>query len=155
MMFLPDDKWSPRYEQQFYTIHINTYTKLDKPPLTESTFDDDSCHFLCSKPKFPAIYYNIEILCGTEKHTCLRRYSQFVSLSNKFDPTGKLGVRDKLPPKTGSFHNASEFFLDERMNRLYAFLREMLTRQEAVGSSLVEQFLELGVFKRKYEVSVY
>ena len=147
MMFLPDDKWSPRYEQQFYTIQIKTYTKLDTPP-EEDTFDNDACQFLCGGSKFPAVYYNIEVSCGTEKHTCLRRYSQFVSLCNKFDPNKKLDIRVKLPPKTGPFHEVADEFLDQRMNGLYAFLREMLTRQEAVGSSLVEQFLELDVFRK-------
>lgn len=36
-MFLPPDKWSPRYEQQFYTVEMNKYTKLDKDPTTGKT----------------------------------------------------------------------------------------------------------------------
>lgn len=34
MMFLPPDKWSSRYEQQFYTVEMKKYAKLDKDPTT-------------------------------------------------------------------------------------------------------------------------
>jgi hypothetical protein len=146
-MYLPDDKWSPRYEQQFYTLEMKTYSNINKPPSTDDTFTQESCNFLCGEPKFPAVYYSIEISCGTAKHTCLRRYSQFQSLCNKFDPTGKLGIRAKLPPKR-PFHEATDEFLGMRMKGLYSFLNEVLTRQEAVGNPLVVQFLELDVFRQ-------
>ena len=35
------------------------------------------------------------------------------------------------------------------MEALYAFLMDVLTRQEAVGNSVVEWFLELDVWNRK------
>lgn len=148
MMYLPEDKWSSRYEQQFYTINMKAYAKLDKAPTKEDNFTQDACQFICGKPKYPAIYYTIEVSCGTEKHTCLRRYSQFQQLCNKFDPNRMFNVRSKLPSKTGLFHKDTEEFLDERMSGLYVFLSELLTRQEAVGSPLVEKFLELDVFRK-------
>jgi hypothetical protein len=142
MMYLPQDKWSSRYDKQFYTIQINGYSTLDKPP--EGDFVQDTC-FLCTH-KFPATYYTIEISCGHDRHIVHRRYSQFVTLCKKFDPSNQLGVRSKLPPKTGLFHKDINDFLEDRMNALYGFLKGLLTRQEAVGNGVVERFLELGVF---------
>jgi len=149
MMFLPPDKWSPRYEQQFYTVEMNKYTKLDKDPTTDN---NDTCQIFCGKPKFPAIYYTIDIFCGTSKHTCQRRYSQFLTLCNKIDRDGKLGTRSKLPAKTGPFHRDTGGFIEERMEALCAFLKEVLTQQEAVGNSAVEWFLELDVWEDKSKV---
>ena len=147
MMYLPKDKWSSRYEQQFYTIQIQSYSKLNKPPTGASdSFTDVTCQFLCG-PKFPAVYYSIEISCGTKHHSCLRRYSQFQLLCNKVDPSGKLGLQLKLPPKTGLFHQETTYFLKERMQRLNMFLEDFLTRQEAVDNAFVEQFLDLHIFK--------
>lgn len=147
MMYLPDDKWSPRYEQQFYTIQMKKYSKLNKPPSTEDIFTQESCQLFCGQPKFPAVYYSIEISCGSSKHTCLRRYSQFLSLCNKFDPTGKLCIRARLPPKS-PFRETTDEFISVRMEGLYNFLNDLLMRQESVGNQLVAQFLELDVFRQ-------
>ncbi|KAL7483849.1 hypothetical protein ACHAW6_009492 [Cyclotella cf. meneghiniana] len=147
MMYLPEDKWSSRYDNHFYTIKMKTYTTLDNPPQTVDTFHQDTCQLLgvCGRAKFPAIYYAIDVFSGTDHRTCLRRYSQFRQLCNKIDPNGALGIRAKLPPKTGPFHKDTSDFLEDRLNGLNAFMREVLTRQDSVGNSLVEQFLELNV----------
>ncbi|KAL3781474.1 hypothetical protein HJC23_009143 [Cyclotella cryptica] len=149
MMYLPEDKWSSRYDKQFYTIKMKTYTILDNPPKTTDTFNQDTCQFLgiCGNAKLPAIFYTIDVFSGTDHHSCLRRYSQFRQLCNKIDPKGKLGIRSKLPPKTGPFHKDSSYFLEDRLNGLHAFLRELLTRQDAVGNLWVQQFLELDIFR--------
>jgi hypothetical protein len=148
MMFLPESKWSPRYETQFYTIRMNTYTTLAKPTPSSSsdhdddtTFGNDECSLCNQKNKFPAVYYKIEVLRGNTQHTCLRRYSQFVYLCNKIDATGEL--RRHLPPKAGLFHKDSPEFLEQRMKELYKFLMNVLTRPECVNDKWVEAFLEL------------
>ena len=145
MMYLPEDKWSSRYECQFYTIKMTAYAKFDKAPTTEP-FGQDNCQFLCGRNRFPAIYYEVNVFCGTKKHTCLRRYSHFLQLCNKFDPNGKLGVKRKLPSKTGPFHEPTPEYLQNREHGLHEFLKELLTRKEAVANPLVERFLELDVF---------
>mmetsp|Transcript_32256 Transcript_32256/g.59609 ORF Transcript_32256/g.59609 Transcript_32256/m.59609 type:complete len:160 (-) Transcript_32256:952-1431(-) len=157
MMFLPEDQWSPRYEEQFYTIRMKKYTTLHSPAEaakrnTDPFGDDDACSLfgLCNngKKKYPAVYYEIEVLNGTTSHTCLRRYSQFHHLCKKLDddPSGEiLGcLRKSLPPKTAPFHKESDDFLEERMVGLHAFLRDLLIRQECVNNPLIEQFLELN-----------
>lgn len=162
MMFLPSDKWSSRYSKQFYTIEIKSYQLLETPPhehpsSSSSSHDepaasatpfgeDDHCAFgFCPphKTKFPAIYYRIEIMSGTSRRFCLRRYSQFRYLCEKLDADGEKGLKKEFPPKVGPFHSDSEEFLEERMKKLHQFLRDLLARPESVGNPLIEQFLEL------------
>lgn len=145
-MFLPESKWSPRYETQFYTIRMNSYTTLEKPPdhaAADTTFGNDECS-LCNhnKTKFPAVYYKIEVLRGHTQHTILRRYSQFLYLCKKIDATGEM--HKHLPPKAGLlFHKDSPEFLSVRMEGLYKFLMNVLLRPECVNDKWVEAFLEL------------
>jgi hypothetical protein len=150
-MFLPVDKWSPRYDKQFYTIRMDKYTIVDRPPTTSTSGDvfSDTCNFLdiCgSKNNFPAVYYEISVFCGTEHNTCLRRYSQFQQLCNKLDPNGSMGIKKLLPQKTHPFHKDTDAFLVERMEGLYRFMKDILVRPECVNNSLIEQFLDLQVF---------
>eukprot|EP00580_Thalassiosira_gravida_P000270 CAMPEP_0201607736 /NCGR_PEP_ID=MMETSP0492-20130828/6748_1 /ASSEMBLY_ACC=CAM_ASM_000837 /TAXON_ID=420259 /ORGANISM="Thalassiosira gravida, Strain GMp14c1" /LENGTH=50 /DNA_ID=CAMNT_0048072389 /DNA_START=214 /DNA_END=363 /DNA_ORIENTATION=+ len=35
-MYLPEDKWSPRYDEQFYTIRMKNYTTLHTRPAPPS-----------------------------------------------------------------------------------------------------------------------
>ena len=164
MMFLPEDKWSPRYETQFYSIRLNKYTTLNRPPDIISKHhendndtlfgEENECSifdFCNSHQKYPAVYYEIEVMSGSKTHTCLRRYSQFYYLCKKLDPSGEMGLKKSLPPKTNNplllFHQSKrdfdDDFLKERMDGLYAFLRGLLIRQECVNNPLIEQFLEL------------
>jgi hypothetical protein len=170
MMFLPESKWSPRYESQFYTIRMNSYVTLDKPPQEEeedavgqnNTFGNDNddictlfklCNILNDTPNktFPAVYYKIEVLRGNSSHTILRRYSQFVYLHHKiFDTIIIQNTKhiSKLPPKTGLFYNTTnntnnEEFLYERMEGLYKFLVGLLMQPECVSNKWIMAFLEL------------
>lgn len=147
MMFLPESKWSPRYETQFYTIRMNSYTILDKTtsPSDDTTFGTDECSLCNHDKKSPAVYYKIEVLRGNTQHTCLRRYSQFLYLYNKIHTTERDDTHKRhLPPKTGPFHRDSPEFLEERMEGLYKFLLDVLLRPECVNNKWVEAFLELG-----------
>ncbi len=84
-MFLPEDKWSPRYESHFYTMRLNEYHVIRDPATDWPTIgnrrydrddgdddDDDGggggayCSFCRGggRRKFPAVYYEIEILRG-------------------------------------------------------------------------------------------
>lgn len=99
MMFLPEDKWSPRFDKQFYTIRMNKYVSLKGPPTPTSDdtnskihqFGKDDNNDCCSilpicnntKQTYPATYYEIEVLRGNQVHKCLRRYSQFEYLCKK------------------------------------------------------------------------
>lgn len=171
MMFLPESKWSPRYESQFYTIRMNSYVTLDKPPEEEEDEDtgqnnytfgndnDDICTFfrLCNilnntpNKTFPAVYYKIEVLRGNSSHTILRRYSQFVYLHHKIIDSimieNNKDNNNRLPPKTGPFHNttknANEEFFYERMEGLYKFLVGLLMQPECVSNKWITAFLEL------------
>ena len=155
-MFLPEDKWSPRYETQFYTIRMKNYIIINSPAELgiESIFglcDDDNCSLfgICNnKQTFPAVYYEIEVLCGTKQHTILRRYSQFDTLCKGIDPYNKMNIRNTLPSKNITistlFHKLpNDDILNKRMVGLYNFMSKLLIRQECVNNPLVSQFLEL------------
>ncbi|KAL9178858.1 hypothetical protein ACHAXT_003989 [Thalassiosira profunda] len=153
MMFLPDDKWSPRYDAHFYTLCVprqfTIYLGLDRiaggsTEADDPFGDDDACAF-CRPAKYPAVYYEIEVRRGTKSHTVLRRYSHFRRLCQKLDPTGEKGLLKDLPPRTGPFHNDSDNkFREGRREGLYAFLNETLVRPECVGNPVVERFLGLS-----------
>jgi len=152
MMFLPEDKWSPRYEEQFYTIRMKRFKTINNSSeLPYSDFDtEDTCSIfginVCNNNKrFPAIYYQIEVLCGTKQYTILRRYSQFVQLCKKLDPNNTMKIKNNLPPKSPllMFHNPTKLDYYKRMESLYTFMNDLLTRQEFVDNILIMQFLEL------------
>ena len=181
LIFLPYDKWSPRYESQFYTIKMERYYIIRDPSdwpastmsgtsTTATTTSDDenedmnsstiTCQF-CSrcrgggvmnnntrkKTKYPAVYYEIEILYGsggggggtnnsnssiTNNTTKVyRRYSQFDTLLKQLDPYPyKYQYRNKynFPPKTYMLDSwRSTDVLDERMVGLYNFLCNILS----------------------------
>ncbi len=152
-MFLPEDKWSPRYEPHFYTIRLKRYIVVhdpsDLPEITVAgNYDDEGTAWsFCgvgSKKKYPAVYYEIEVLRGETQSSCLRRYSQFDSLCRQLDPRGALGVRKGLPPKTFMLDSwRSNDVIDERMFGLRTFLCELLVRQECVNNPVIEKFLGL------------
>lgn len=150
MMFLPESKWSPRYETQFYTIRMNAYELLDKPAPSSNdtnTFGNDECSLCNHNQKHPAVYYKIEVLRGNTQHTCLRRYSQFLYLRNKvhlIERENNMYNKIHFPPKTGPFHRDSPQFLEERMEGLYKFLMALLLQPECVNNKWVEAFLELS-----------
>jgi len=151
MMFLPEDKWSPRYEAQFYTIRMKRFKTINNSSeLPYSDFDtEDTCSIFgikCNNKKLPAIYYQIEVLCGTKQYTILRRYSQFVQLCKKLDPNNTMKIKNSLPPKSPllMFHNPTKLDYYKRMESLYTFMNDLLTRQEFVDNILIMQFLELN-----------
>ena len=153
MMFLPEDKWSPRYEPHFYTIRLKRYLIVrdpsDWPEVTAAAdnYDDDTARTFCgvgSKKKYPAVYYEIEVLRGETRSSCLRRYSQFDSLCRQLDPRGALGLRKSLPPKTFTLDSwRSNDVIDERMVGLRDFLCDALARQECTNNPAIVKFLEL------------
>lgn len=151
MMFLPEDKWSSRYEEQFYTIRMKGYVTIYSPselPTSDLFNDDDnmvcSIFGLCNNSKkFPAVYYQIQVFRGPKSYIVLRRYSQFVTLCKKLDPCGTLQLKKSLPPKSHPLL-FTEVPLTKRILGLYNFLNDILTRQECVNNVLIEQFLELN-----------
>lgn len=164
-MFLPEDKWSRRFDSQFYTMRMKRYVTIGSPSeLKRSTPDTDdgdcnddidssSCWMCPGDGRFPAVYYEIEVMRGSETRKCLRRYSEFRQFCKQLDrrlppPTGSL--MKIFPPKTapslwympGDYGN--DEFLEGRMRGLYAFMKEALARQECVNEPLVAQFLALN-----------
>lgn len=163
MMYLPKDKWSSRYGQKFYTIYMTTYTIINNPselPQSDNDYsllgdDDILCslfgNIICNNhnTSFPAVYYEIQVLCGTNKHTILRRYSQFDQLYKMLDSRNNMKLRNRLPPKTLSLlHKVipNDDVLNKRLLGLYNFINELLIRKESVDNPLIERFLELKLY---------
>jgi len=140
------------------------YTTLHAPPREgmRASFgdndDDDNCglSLFCStnikKKKYPAVYYEIEVSCGNATRKVLRRYSQFRQLCRKIEIDAnninnqQLQIMDskKLLPPAPLFQKSFEdSFLEERMAGLCTFMKELLSRQECLNNTIVEQFLEL------------
>ena len=137
MMFLPPDKWSPRFGEQFYTVKMAKFLKCQTPPTTDS-FASDTCSCF-SSPVGPAVYYEVMILSGNSSQCVYRRYSEFHYLWKK---TGGFGL--VLPPKTSLFHEDTDEFLNGRLEELYLFLTKALAFRECSGNAMVERFLGLG-----------
>ncbi|KAL3771192.1 hypothetical protein ACHAW5_008900 [Stephanodiscus triporus] len=157
MMFLPEDKWSPRYESQFYTIRMNKHIVVrdpsDWPEGTSATrkYDDEddapwwSFCGIGRKKKYPAVYYEVEVLRGGDgRHARLRRYSQFDALCRHLDPGGISGLSKSLPPKTFTLDSwRSSDVIDERMVGLRNFLSDALARKECANDPVIMKFLGL------------
>lgn len=141
MMYLPPDKWSPRFGEQFYTVHIGKFLNCETLPTTDS-FASDTCSCLSPGRRRPAVYYEIVIQFGNSSRSVYRRYSHFHYLQKKLVQTGRLGL--VLPPKTWLFHEDTDEFLNGRLGELYSFLKKALVLRECSGNALVERFLGLG-----------
>ena len=102
-MFLSYEHWSPRYDDTFFTIKMDTYNLFDNTPppsSSSSTSSDqvasrtstsssssnnamvetDSSSLIGGNASFPAYYYKIDIFVSPSKQptrTIYRRYSQF------------------------------------------------------------------------------
>ena len=163
MMYLPKDKWSSRYGQKFYTIYMTAYTIIhNSSELPPSDYDysllgDDD--MLCSlfgniicnnhNSSFPAVYYEIQVLCGSNKHAILRRYSQFDQLYKMLDSRNIMKLRNRLPPKTLSLQQKfipNDDVLNKRLLGLYNVINELLIRKECMDNPLIERFLELKLY---------
>jgi len=146
MFYLAKEDWSPRFDNTFFTISIDTRTTCTSPP--ESSFFKGNNFF-------PAVYFNIKVQCGRQEYICSRRYSQFRSLYDELCSLKAQNEKEKqqqgkeqiqslhFPPKTCFFQSIDEQFLDIRQEELYQFLSELLKRPGYVDHSVVHVFLDL------------
>lgn len=151
-MYLAHEDWSPRYESTFFTVKIDGYEHYtsELPPSLPTS------NVIGGKTGLPAYYYKITVLCGHQRRTVLRRYSQFEwlykslprSITHYDEP---LFLPPKSPPKLLRLFCQppnDDAFARKRMEQLRDFLRDALMRRGAAQHIAVAQFLELEELAR-------
>lgn len=144
--YLPIEHWSPRYDEEFFTVKITGKEKLNIRPKLPGSLGGNANH--------PAMYYRIEVYCKSRKHICLRRYSQFKWLhqqlltSARFDEkntaAGTISQVDfSFPPAPCPWQIHSEDFLQIRLEDLQDYLRDALSQPGFAQRSAMKDFLEL------------
>lgn len=170
LCYLAKEDWSPRFENEFFTVSIDTWDTYNSlSELREAQISDGSdgsdCtdgsdgggdnkehHFLHveGNTRFPAVFFCIKVQYGREEFKCLRRYSQFHQLYNEVIHYPPHHEEDKnkprlcIPPKTCFFQAVDDNFLNNRQYELYEFLTDLLARPGYVNHSAVQAFLELN-----------
>jgi hypothetical protein len=139
--FLASDQWSPRFENTFFTVKLESFELIQSPP-EES---DDTPKLVKGKGVFPAYYYKITVCCGHAKHIVLRRYSQFAWLLSQVPPDTRPDAPE-IPPKTWICQPQDAGFAQNRLEQLREFLEEFLQRPGIATDSNVVAFLELERF---------
>jgi PX domain len=140
VMYLAHEDWSPRFENTFYTVRIDSFE------LYTSTLPSTATN-IGGKTSLPAYYYKITVFSGHQRRTVLRRYSQFEWLYRNLPPSiTHYDEPLQLPPKTPCqffCQNQNDSFAQNRMEQLQDFLRDVLIRRGAADHDTVAQFLEL------------
>lgn len=136
--YLAKDSWSPRFDEQFYTVcqileGQHRYQSFDAPPPSSPVLPNNNNK---SRTTFPAVYYAITVYQSQSKTIVWRRYSEFKALHGALATTNTL-----LPPPTCPWHRPDPAFWRQRSIDLGEYLRQVL---EAHGSHpVVWEFLGL------------
>mmetsp|Transcript_4794 Transcript_4794/g.7409 ORF Transcript_4794/g.7409 Transcript_4794/m.7409 type:complete len:151 (+) Transcript_4794:340-792(+) len=147
--YLPIEHWSPRYDEEFFTVKITEKKSLNSQPNLPASLGGNTNH--------PAVYYCIEVYSKNKKHVCLRRYSHFKWLHEHFLASVRLpkkanGISEadlSLPPTTCPWQIHNEDFLQIRLEGLQDYLREALSLPGFAQEHFVQKFLELENFSVK------
>lgn len=134
-MFLAADNWSPRFENTFFTVKLESFELLQSDPetITSSVLSK-------GKGNFPAYFYKIDVLCGHERQSVLRRYSQFDWLASV------VRADAEMPPKTWICQMQNDSFAQNRLEQLREFLDELLATPGVAKEPAVIAFLALDSF---------
>ena len=172
MFYLSKEDWSPRFENTFFTVSLDTRTTYSNSPSSTTSSQSPSSHptqnysfLLGGNNSFPAVYFNLKVQCGHQEHICPRRYSQFRKLYDDLRHTkpvqesqgrqNRRGNVDKntdrfrdlhIPPKSCPFQPIDEEFLNVRQKELYEFMDDLLKRPGYVNHPSVRSFLDLDHF---------
>ena len=141
VMYLEYDDWSPRYQETFYTVRIESFELLTSLPEAASHLPPNQ---LGSNNSLPAYYYEIKVFCGRHPPRIVyRRYSQFKWLYENITKLSSAVIG--FPSGSSCFFCSpnTESVAKERIDTLKDFLEEALVRREIASSEVVAQFLEL------------
>ncbi len=140
-MFLAADQWSPRFQNTFYTVKMDTFELREVSPESSA----ETAGMPPGKGSFPAYYYKIDVLSGHARHSVLRRYSQFDWLISTA-PMRANGP--EKPPKSWVCQPQSAAFAKNRMEQLREFLEAYLSQPGIAKEPSVVAFLELHRFAK-------
>uniref|UniRef100_A0A7S2A771 PX domain-containing protein n=1 Tax=Trieres chinensis TaxID=1514140 RepID=A0A7S2A771_TRICV len=146
MFYLDPKDWSPRFDETFFTIKLESWEVMRSPPERFVGLPK-----VGGKTDHPAVYYTIRVLCGRSELTCPRRYSEFRWLYEQLrasPPVPVEGSDDRkpvpFPPRTCLFHDSrDEDFLNNRLERLCDFIGYMLRQPGFADHPAMVSFLEL------------
>lgn len=145
LMYLPKDFWSKRYEDSFYTIHVEGYERYAAAPEGSNA----SARTIGGHGHHPAFYYKVVVYRSNQTKVLWRRFSQFVWLYRQVKaklppplPDAPPAQALRLPPGT-CWPFQSEGLAQERVELLSAFLDDLLGRPGYASHPAVVTFLEL------------
>lgn len=138
-MYLAYEHWSPRYETTFYTVKVEGFEMLNAAPENLLKYDG-------GKSNHPAFYYKLDVFCGHNKRSILRRYSEFKALLGDV-PRSNVDDDDRvaIPPGTCFCYpqQQQESFAQNRLEQLREFMRHLLQQPTVASHPAVMIFLEL------------
>ena len=161
-LYLPKNQWSPRFEDSFYTVRVDTFQRFDEAPSNATNNDETEngdTHMRCNiggHGHHPAFYYKVILRRGTATHEMWRRFSQFqwlwrqVQKSPPHEEVSSTTAQQqqdedeplKLPPGTCWPFQSNELAA-KRVQLLTTFLDDMLSRPGYANHPAVLAFLEL------------
>ena len=139
VMYLAHEHWSPRYENSFFTVRLDSVSLLTESPSSDVEIPAKSNH--------PAYYYRIDIYCAHSTRAVFRRYSQFRWLYQRLRACPPAGIGSEelvLPPGTCFCQPQTESFAQNRLEQLREFIRDLLQRPGYSTQPDVVRFLELN-----------
>jgi hypothetical protein len=158
MHYLSPEHWSPRFDSNFFTTEIISWTSLAAPPFVDTATADNTSG--CGKSgRFPAIYYTIEIRFGHNRIQVMRRFSEFlylhhqlihtISRDDKVQGLANYDIHITAPKKLCPFSVLTDEILDSRQESLDVFLRDVLRRPNMTLHPAVVSFLALDQCQMK------
>mmetsp|Transcript_3018 Transcript_3018/g.3555 ORF Transcript_3018/g.3555 Transcript_3018/m.3555 type:complete len:155 (+) Transcript_3018:46-510(+) len=142
--YLPIEHWSPRYDENFFTVKVKGKEKLTNQPRSIPKVLLGGI----TKRNHPAVYYRIEVYSQQKMHICLRRYSHFEWLHHRFLSSSS-ELLSLFPPKTCPCQIQNEEFLQNRQEELKEYILDVLSRPNYAGHDAMHEFLELDSFQEE------
>ena len=147
-LYLPKNQWSPRFEDSFYTVRIDSFERLDASPPNA---------IAVGHTHHPAFYYKVVLHRGQAKQEMWRRFSQFQWLFHQVKASPPPPVDGappldplRLPPGTCWPFQSPEL-ATQRVDLLSACLDDLLSRPGYASHPAVLTFLELHKDKQEQQ----
>jgi len=155
--YLQPEHWSPRYDESFFTVKVDTHARLTVPADPLPMHPD--LRKMATSRFHPACYYQVKVMYGRQVKVMWRRFAQFRWLYEqvliRYPLASAMTVladweREQpvipFPGKTWIWEwPHSEEFEEARNVGLDSFLRDLLSRPGYATHPAVVDFLELDL----------